>query len=305
MAFWININRLHYETNWNWAREYFKRIFDVYEIDNGRPIIAAVAIDKGTGVYLHDVLIKGYTGLSGSNMENVIFNNPEDGGNRQVLSYANFLRTNNSWAWYETLRLVTNPRQPIQTGFYDWCRIYDGGTTTITPSTISLSYTAGFGSVETPPAHPVSWSWKLVFIHTTGECIAQSWTSNSTTSPVTWNISGFSLPSGYQWYYNYDGIIPGRVELNLLDSDGVPHYDAINVTYAPTNQYPGFVIYEDNTVSSSQPEVKAHQMIMAQNDQILSGGNITCRAGDRIDIKDGITIQNGGTTNFVVDPSIR
>ena len=238
-------------------------------------------------------------------MENVIFNDPDNGGSRRVKSYAEFVRTGNSWAWYETLRLVTNPRTPIPLGFYDWCRIYDDGTTTITPSTTSLSYTAGFHSVEMPPAHPVLWSWKLVFVHATGDCIAQTWTSSSTNSELTWNISNFSLPIGYQWYYNYGGNIPGRVELDLLDSDGYHHLDAINVVYVPSSLYPGFVVYEDNTVSSTQPEVKAHQMIITQNDQFSSGGNITFRAGERIDIKDGITIQNGSTTNFTVDPSVR
>jgi hypothetical protein len=90
-----------------------------------------------------------------------------------------------------------------------------------------------------------------------------------------------------------------------LDSDGYHHLDNVGVLYEPANLYSGNIIYENNTVSSAQPEVEAHQMITAQNDQFLSGGNITFRAGERIDIKDGITIQNGSTTNFTVDPSVR
>jgi hypothetical protein len=156
-----------------------------------------------------------------------------------------------------------------------------------------------------PPSHPVSWDWKLIFVHSGGDCVASSWTSTSTNSQLTWNISGFSLPTGYQWYYNYSGKIPGRVELDLQDSDGYHHLDAINVIYVPSSLYPGFVLYEDNTVSSTQPEVKAHQMIVTQSDQFLSGGNITFKAGEGIDIKDGITIQNGSTTNFIIDPSVR
>ena len=83
-----------------------------------------------------------------------------------------------------------------------------------------------------------------------------------------------------------------------MDSDGYHHLDNVGVLYVPANLYPGYIIYENNTVSSARPEVKAHQMITTQNDQFLSGGNITFRAGERIDIKDGITIQNGSTDEF-------
>ena len=137
------------------------------------------------------------------------------------------------------------------------------------------TYTAAFHSVDMPPAHPVSWDWKLIFVHDGGNCIARSWTSTSTTSQLTWNISGFTLPTGYQWYYNYNGEILGRVKLDLRDSDGFHHLDAIDVIYFPSYLYPGIVQYRDKIVSDSQPEVKAHQMITIQNDQFLSGGNIT------------------------------
>jgi hypothetical protein len=135
--------------------------------------------------------------------------------------------------------------------------------------------------------------------------IANQWTSNSTSSSSTWSITGFSLPTSFQWYYNYDGKIPGRVELDVLDSDGYHHLDNVGVVYVPTNLYPGFIVYENNTVTSTQPEVKAHQVITTQYDQFLPGGNITFKSGERIDIKGGITIQNGSTTNFTIDPLIR
>ncbi len=259
------------------------------EIDDGRPIIAGIRLSGNIG---HVVVIRGYTGSGGYNVGNVIFNDPDPNlPGRREISYDDFVQNGTSWTWNETIRLITDPRTPIPLGLDDWCRIYDGGTTTITPSTTSLSYTAGFYNGDIWPTHPVSWEWKLIFVHSSGDCIARSWTSTSTGSELTWNITGFSLPSGYLWYYNYDGKIPGRVELDLLDSDGYHHHDAINVVYVPSNLYPGFVLYEDNTVSSTQPEVKAHQLIVTQNDQFLSGGNITFRAGERIDIRDGITIQ--------------
>lgn len=274
------------------------------EIDGGRPILSGRLIADGSQTgRKHMLLVRGYTGSGGSSAGNIIYNDPAT-GQRSVESYDDFVSLENH-LWIETLRLTTNPRTPIPLGFYDWVRISDDGTTTVTPSTTSLSYTADLHDGDSDPTHPVSWAWKLIFVHSEGDCIAQSWSSTSTSSQLTWNIYNFSLPTGYQWIYNYDGKIPGRVELDLLDSDGYHHLDAINVIYVPSNLYPGIVLYEDNTVLSTQPEVKAHQVIITQNDQFLSGGNITFRAGERIDVRDGITIQNGSTTNFVIDPSVR
>lgn len=275
-------------------------------LDLRRPVIAGIILSNNAA---HMVVITGYSGTGGSNAGDVIFKDPSNAyypTGRRTLSYSKFEGTvGSSWCWNETLRLTTAPRNPIPTGMYDWCRIYDGGIINITPSATSLSYTAGFGSFDTPPAHPVSWTWNLVFVHSYGDCIARTWTSTSTANTSTWNITGFSLPTGYDWYFNYDGNICGRVELDVLDSDGYHHLDNVGVFYLPSNQYSGYIIYEDNTVSSSQPEVKAHQMITTQNDQFNSIGTITFRAGEKIDIKDGITINNGSTTNFIVDPSIR
>ena len=269
------------------------------EIDDGVPIVAGIDFG-GVG---HVVVIRGYTGSGGFDVGNVIYNDPNT-GDREVYPFDSFVERT-GWKWNETLRMATKPRTPIPLGLLDWCRISDGGTTTVTPSTTSLSYTALFHNRDSWPTHPVSWSWKLIFFHSGGKCTARSWTSTSTSSQLTWNISGFSLPTGYQWVYNYTGKIPGRVELDLLDSDGYHHRDAINVMYVPSSLYPGIVLYKDKTVSSSKPEVKAHQIIITQNDQFLSGGNITFRAGEKIEILDGITIQNGCPTNFTVDPTIR
>lgn len=169
------------------------------EIFVGRPIFCGRLIYDGTATgRKHMLVITGYTGSGGSNAGNVVYNDPAT-GSRSVQSYAEFVRRGNEYIWYQTLRLTTNPRVPIPTGFYDWVRISNGGTTTVTPSTTSLTYTAGFNSNEQPPAYPVLWNWKLKFVHSGGECIVRSWTSNSTSYQSTWNISNFSLPAGYQW----------------------------------------------------------------------------------------------------------
>jgi len=275
------------------------------EIDGNRPVFCGRLISDGSPTgRKHMLLIIGYTGSGGSDVNEVVYIDPAN-GQRLVDTYAQFVRLGNDYQWIESLRLITGPHYPIPTGPDDYVRIRDGGTTTVTPSTRSLSYEAGYHYAGLPPSYPVSWNWKLIFVHSGGNCIAKSWTSTSSASELTWNISNFYLPTGYQWIYNYQGKIPGRVELDLLDSDGCHHLDAINVIYVPSSLYPGYVVYEGHTVSGTQPQVKAHQVIITQNDQFLSGSSITFRSGERIDIKDGITIRNGSTTNFTIDPSIR
>jgi len=272
-----------------------------YEIDGGRPIIVAVAVDEGSGAYLHDVLIRGYTGPSGSSMENVIFNDPDNGGSRRVKSYAEFVRTGNSWAWHESLRLVTNPREPIPLGGGPSnvvILLEDDCTTEITQSPQSLSYRA-YKSGDSP----VSWEWKLVFPHSGGEAVVASWNINTSQKDLTWSIPNFSLPSFYDWSYRFDGKIGGRIEVICLDPDY--HADAINVMYIPGDLYPGVLIYEDKVIINNQPNVRAHKLLLMQNDQFLSGGNINLKSGERIDIKDGITIANGSQTNLIIDPTLR
>jgi hypothetical protein len=212
-----------------------------------------------------------------------------------------FVRTGNSWAWYETLRLFTNPREPIPLGIgpSHRVRLFDGDCTTeITQSPQSLSYRAyKYGD------SPVSWEWKLVFPHSGGEAVVASWNSNTSQKDLTWSIPNFSLPSYYDWSYRFDGKIGGRIEVICLDPDY--HDDAINVMYVPSVLYPGVLIYEDKIISNTQPDVRAHELLIMQNDQFLPGGNINLKSGERIDIKDGITIENGSQTNLIVDSALR
>ena len=273
------------------------------EIDRGRPILSGRLIADGSATgRKHMFLITGYTGTGGSTAGKVIYNDPAS-GTRKEQTYAEFVRTGNDYIWYETLRLTTNPRVQIPTGTgpNEYVRI-NSGTAEITLSPQSLSYTAYKYGTHIP----VNWNWKLIFPHSYGDCVVASWTVSGSNLQSTWNISNFVLPAGYQWKYNFDGKIPGRVEVLVNDNAGPPaHEDAINVLYRPGVLYPGIIVYENNTISNIQPEVKAHELIITKNDQFLPGGNITFKSGERIDIKDGITIQNGSTTNFTIDPSIR
>jgi hypothetical protein len=274
-----------------------------YEIDYGRPIIAAMAVDNGdgSGAYLHDVLIRGYEGASGSNMTYVIYNDPADGGSRQRLSYAEFVRTGNSWAWYETLRLTTDPDYPIPTpiGGSNWVQVNTGGTTVVTPTTSSLSYSAS------SCCKSITWNWNLIFTDVNGPVVVASGTRPTDNSyTTTWNITNFAMPAGHQWYYNYNGKIPGRVELSAtIESEQI--YDGKDVIFVPSVLYPGYIVFANQTVSSSHADVKAHTSVSLTNDAITSTGNVSFKAGNKIDINDGVTIQNGSLTNFIIDPGLQ
>ncbi len=274
-----------------------------WEIDKGRPALSGRLIADGSPTgRKHMLLIRGYTDSGGSDAGNVIYNDPAN-GQRLVQSYAEFVRRGNEYQWIESLRLTTNPRVPIPTGIgpKELVRI-QSGTMEITQSPQSLSYTA----LKTGDHVPVRWIWKLIFHHSYGECIAASWIVNSSSFQSTWNIPNFVLPSGYQWRYNYDGKIPGKVEVVVEDNAGPPtHEDAINVLYRPSVLYPGTLVFENQVITNSQPDVKAHELIITRNDLFAPGGNISLKSGERIDITDGVTVQNGSTVNFKIDPSLR
>ncbi|MBD3314231.1 MAG: hypothetical protein GF344_00460 [Chitinivibrionales bacterium] len=272
------------------------------EIDDGKPIIAGISFYNVIG---HMVIIRGYTGSGGYDLGNVIYNNPGT-GKREERPYDEFTGPDDpedEWYWHETLRLTTPPRDPIPyVGIGDqehgvWLDDYNC-TQEITESTQSLSFSA-YKIGDTP----VSWEWQLVFPHEYGYAVVESWTTNSTEDDLTWNISNFSLPSGYDWEYTYDGKIAGRVEVVCLDPDY--HDDAINVIYVPNDLYPGTLVYENQIVTNNQPDVDVHELLIVRNDVFGAGANISFKAGERIDIEDGVTIENGSLTNFIIDPSLR
>ncbi len=268
------------------------------EIDDGRPILAGIDLG-GIG---HVVVIKGYTGSGGFNVGNVIFNDPRPGTGRRELPYDDFAgEDGTSWKWNETLRLTSNPREPIPLGIGPSHRVRlqeYACTTEITQSPQSLSYRA-YKSGDSP----VSWEWKLIFPHSYGEAVVASWNTTTSQRDLTWSIPNFTLPSNYDWSYSFDGKIVGRIEVVCMDPDY--HDDAINVMYVPSDLYPGVLIYEDQTISSSQPDVRVHELLIMQNDLFLPGSNINLKSGERIDIRDGVTIENGSVTNLIVDPALR
>lgn len=272
----------------------------VWELDDGRPIMAVWqwldTYDK------HMLLISGYTGSGSSSIGNIIYLDPLDGA-RHTRSYAEFVQLGVQYRWHETLRMYTNPRTPIPLGTGpDELVWIDYGTTAVYPSTQSLTYYAFKNGSHTPTC----WHWRLMFPYSGGDCVVASWNSQSSSTSSTWNISGFSMPSGYDWIYNFSGNVVGRVEVTVDDVQSPPsHYDAMNVVYIPSVTYPGHILFADETVGSSLPDVVAHETVTAVSDIFSSGGDIALKAGTTIYIGDGITVQNGSATDFVVDPSLR
>jgi hypothetical protein len=57
--------------------------------------------------------------------------------------------------------------------------------------------------------------------------------------------------------------------------------------------FPGTLVYENQIVTNPRPDVKAHELIITRNDQFAPGANISLKSGERIDITDGVTVQNG------------
>ncbi|HAJ80455.1 MAG TPA: hypothetical protein DCO75_11870 [Fibrobacteres bacterium] len=272
----------------------------IYEIDQGRPIIAHWQYSN----YGHDLLIKGYDGAggSGSNADvgNVIYNDPLNGA-RKIKSFAEFVQTGNYPKWDETLRLTTNPDYPIPTpiGGSNWVQVNTGGTTVVTPTTSSLSYSAS------SCCQSITWNWNLIFTDVNGPVVvASSSQPTDNNHTTTWNITNFAMPAGHQWYYNYNGKIPGRVELSATIGSEQVH-DGKDVIFVPSVLYPGYIVFANQTVSSSHADVKAHTSVSLTNDAITSTGNVSFKAGNKININDGVTIQNGAVTNFIIDPGLQ
>jgi len=280
-----------------------------WEIDRGRPAIASWMYPDAPDpedCTKHSLLIIGYTGSGGSDVGDVIFNDPVDGGSRRQRSYAEFVRRGNEYAWRETLRLTSNPLVPIPTpigGGDENVVIYEEESTAeITESTHSLTYSAGKSGQYTPTC----WRWKLVFPHSSGYAVVASWSPTVSDWITTWNVENFTMPTGFDWKYNFDGKIPGRVEVEVDDESGSPScWNSMDVLYIPDELYPGVLIYEEQTISGPEPVVKAHERLIVRDDQFLAGADISLKSGERLDVEGGVTISKGAIVDFVVDPSLR
>ena len=270
------------------------------EIDIGHPIIAHWLYSNGQG---HDLLIIGYDGPggygSGANTGNIIYNDPLN-GTRETKSYGLFVQTGYSPKWDETLRMTTDPATPIGTpvGGNYWVQISPGGTTVITSTTSSLTYSAK------NDFSPTTWNWRLILSDENGDIVIYSATQSNSSMKSTWNITNFTLPAGHQWNYNHYGKIPGRVEITATLGTTTASA-AEDVVFVPSILYPGNIVFVNETVSSTHADVKAHNSIETISDAIQPAGSISFKAGNVINIQQPLTISNGSNVTFKIDPTLQ
>ena len=274
----------------------------VTRIDQSFPIIVGWQ-EQNNPTNGHMVVIKGYrnvTYLWGVPTSGTIVYNDPFSGTTEALPIADF--TNNVlYRWRETLVAKYPAVGPITVNISARVDIdRNNSTAQITQSPQSLTFRANASNFRMP----ITWNWNLMFPHSNGEYIAASWTQTTSNHQSIWNIPNFVLPSNYKWTYNFEGVILGRVSVTASDNV-VWRSDMAPITYVPSGPlYPGVVVYADRIVSGTHAEVKAHELIIIRNVQFLPGSNITFRSGGRIDIGDGVNVQNGSNVNFIIDPSI-
>jgi predicted double-glycine peptidase len=264
--------------------------------------VPMIAIWKMTPGDEHAVLIIGVSG------NNIIYNDPEDGDNAipRQLSYEQFKKGTIDGILHtftKFIRLQSSPPIPIPTGIgsNEYLNII-----TYTSLISQVPQTLNFSAQKYGDHTPITWTWRLLFPYDDGDYLAAYWSYNGSQFSSTWTISNFILPSGYNWKYNSDGKIPARVEVVVNDNNGPPAHDNSRIVYyQPSQLYPGRIDYIYQTVSNPQADLVAHENINAKFDQFLNGGSISLRSGSSIELNDGITIQNGGVVNLVVDPNLR
>lgn len=272
-----------------------------HEITAGKPIIAGIGLsDNSIG---HVVLIIGYSGPGYNDIGDVIINDPST-ELREAWPYDLFVKLESkgkvAWQWNETLRMIDLPKEPIPLGIgtnHAVILFKDNSTTEFTQSQ-SLSYYAHKNGDS-----PISWSWKLSFPHSEGDAVVSSWNNTISQKDQTWNIPNFTLPSTHDWFYQTDGKIVGKIEVECLDPD--IHRDHFIVEYIPNDLYPGVLSYENYTLTNSQPDVRAHQLLTIQNDQFLSGAEISFKSGECIKLNGEISIESGSEVKMVIDQSLR
>ena len=272
----------------------------ISEIDGGRPILAHWLNSNGSG---HDVLIKGYTGAGGTgdnaDVGNIIYNDPVD-VNTHTLAYGAFVNASCYPTWDGTLKLTTDPVIPIPTpvGSTKWIAINSGGTTVITSTTSSLTYSAK------NDFSPTTWNWRLILSDENGDIVIYSATQSNSSMKSTWNITNFTLPAGHQWNYNHYGKIPGRVEITATLGTTTASA-AEDVVFVPSILYPGNIVFVNETVSSTHADVKAHNSIETISDAIQPTGSINFIAGNLLNIQQPLTISNGSKITFKIDPTLQ
>ena len=275
----------------------------ITEINNDRPIPILGQTEFESTVEYHIMVITGYNNNSATNPE-IIWIDPDPIVGWQQLGLT-YLQQNVSypWEWQQTLRLQKSGIKGV--GIFDGVAITKTNWIYTEPAQ-ARAFDGRFVRALGSMALATNWVWTMSFTHAGGEYVVG--THNGPSQPslnTTWNAPAFTLPANYIWNYTSEGAIVGKLKLSCVDTDGFYHEDIEYLEYFPPNPYPMSIVYANSSVSGPHPEVKAHQTIVLQNYQINTGANITFKAGEEIEIRDNVTIQNNCLANFIVDYSIR
>jgi hypothetical protein len=224
------------------------------------------------------------------------YNDPQYGTQDDML-YDDFC-ANDKFYWDTTL--VPDEGSPVgQVPVEPSISITSGPTQFVYPGS-NATYTSSFycpsGQTCMPPTQ---WNWSLSFFHSNGNYTVASG-NVSGMGASTWNVSAFTLPtSGYEWQYNAEGLIMGMV---TVSASSYSVWES--VTYAPQILIPGYVGFNNQTVSGSHADVSAHYCIGIDDVTINSDATITFEAGRCFTIDD-LTVQNGSNVTIRVDPSLQ
>jgi Papain-like cysteine protease AvrRpt2 len=264
------------------------------QISAQKPVLAGALVASEIG---HGEVISGYH----ASTDIIIYEDPLESGTK-TLSYDEFV---NNEDWEESLSMTTTPPG---IGVLDYVKITSGPMAFTYPGS-SGTYQCQFTSGESPLARAKSFFWIISFNYLTGSIVVDTATTTGTNnvygSITSWTTPVINLPSGYQWVRDNSGLVQGKVFVSTTDSDGDFHSVFELITYAEQNPYPNNNLFENQTVSSSHADVKAHDAIQIINDQITSAGVINFKTGQNVYILPETQILPGSNINVTIDPNLQ
>lgn len=263
-----------------------------------RPIFAGLEDLDNTNPGRHIVLIVGCYPTT----NNIVYNDPDIDPQKfgQHTEYYHYFKKGVERKWIQSLQIITNHSNP---GPFDGVTPPDGPDQLSYPG-MESTYNSRFVQAPGSEATVTLWQWDMEFHYFDGIYnIPGDFSSLPLSSSC--HFPAFILPTGYKWKYTSDGNIYGYVKVNVLDSDGYYHDNFKYIEYTPQDKFPSILWYAYKTISTSQPEVKAHYTIDLYGDQLLPGCSITFSAGTTINIIDNVTIENGSIVNFNVEPNLQ
>jgi|GEM_PF-2686056 hypothetical protein len=276
-------------------------------IDNEEPIIAEV--NTGDINADHAVVITGY-----NIQDNMVWYN--DPG-YQLVNGQKYYITEPQTIDYSEFYSVWTKSIPINntTSILDQIAV-TSGPTILTYQTSNPTYQCSFKSVD-GNSSVSSFNWTLSLYYSGGTTIVAIGSSTiksnlgcdnkyffcSTWTPFSLPLT---LPPGFNWTRDANGLIDGYITVQSTDSDKILHVSSpYFITYSEKNPYPSNIPFESQVVSSSHTDINAHNEIQLINDQITNAGSVNFKAGQEIVIGPETKILSGSNVNLTIVPSLQ